>query len=204
MKISKILACTLMLLAGNSFAFSQIDLGKIINSGIQTVQNATASTKFEASDLVGTWTYTSPAVAFKSDNALSNIGGAAAATAVENKLVPYFQKAGLQNSQLIVNKDLTFTWKLGAVTLSGTIEKDATSNLVFNFSAFNKVKIGKVDCIATKSGSTVNLTFDAGKILAIAQKISSLSNNSTFKTLNSLLDNYKDMYIGAKMKRATK
>lgn len=203
MKISKI-AFTAFVIAslGCSLnASAQLDLGKLLESGVKTIQNATANNNFEAKDLIGTWKYTSPAVSFKGDNALANIGGAAAATTVEDKLAPYYQKAGLNNSVLTVNNDLTFSWKLGTVSLTGTIEKESGENLIFNFSAFGKIKIGKLDCIATKSGSTVNLTFDVSKILSIAQKIASLSSNSTFQTLNSLLANYKDMYIGAKMKK---
>lgn len=182
-------------------AHAQLDLGKIISAGVQTIQNATASSNFPAEDLIGTWAYTSPAVSFKGDNALANVGGAAAATTIENKLAPYYQKAGLQNSQLTVKDDLTFTWKLGAMTLTGKIEKPDDGSLVFNFSAFGKVSIGKIDCIATKSGSTVNLTFDMSKLLTVAQKISSISSSSTFKSVNSLLSNYKDMYLGVKMKK---
>lgn len=202
-RIVKIFIVCAALLSVSS-AYGEIDLGKLISAGVQTIQNATASSKFEATDLIGTWNYTSPAVSFKGDNALANVGGAAAATTIENKLAPYYQKAGLQNSQLVVKNDLTFTWKLGVMTLTGNIEKNKDSNLVFNFSAFGKVKIGKVDCNATKSGSTVNLTFDASKILSIAQKIASISSSSTFQTVNSLLSNYKDMYLGAKMKKASK
>lgn len=180
---------------------AQIDLGKLIGAGVSAIQNATATTKFEATDLIGTWSYVSPAISFKGDNALSNIGGAAAATTIESKLAPYYQKLGINNSKLTVNNDLTFNWKLGAATLTGKIEKNASSNLIFNFSAFGKINIGKVECIATKSGSTVNLTFDASKLLSIAQKVASISSNSSFQAVNSILSNYKDMYIGAKMKK---
>ena len=184
-------------------SIAQIDLGKLINTATQTVQNLTATTNFDAKDLVGTWDYVSPAVSFKGDNALSNIGGAAASTAVEDKLTPYFAKAGLQKSKLTVNSDLTFTLNAGSMKLSGTIEKSSDSDLVFNFSAFGKVSIGKVNCKAAKSGNTVSLTFDSSKILGVAQKISSISSSSTFKSVNSLLSNYKDMYIGAKMKKVS-
>ena len=47
------------------------------------VNNVTANSKFTVDDLVGSWSYTSPAVSFQSENALKNIGGAGAATAVE-------------------------------------------------------------------------------------------------------------------------
>lgn len=203
MKISKITLVSLALAFTPFLAEAQIDLGKLISKGVETVQNITASSNFEAKDLVGTWNYSSPAVSFKGDNALANVGGAAASTTIEDKLAPYYQKAGFQNSQLVVKDDLSFTWKIGSFTLTGTIEKPNDGNLVFNFSALGKVSIGKVECYATKSGSTVSLTFDASKILSIAQKISSISSNSTFKSVNSLLSNYKDMYLGAKLKRAS-
>ncbi len=180
----------------------KFDLGKLVGAGVQAVQNATATSNFTAEDLVGTWNYSSPGVNFKGENALANIGGAAASTTIENKLAPYYKKAGLEKSQLIVNSDLTFTFNLGAMKLTGTIEKSKDSNLVFNFSAFGKVSIGKVDCIATKSGSLLNLTFNASKILAVAKKISSVSSNSSFKTVNSLLSQYDGLYVGAKMKKA--
>lgn len=199
-RFSKIfLAAACVCTAGTASA--QINLGDLLNKGVSAIQNATATSKFEATDLIGTWTYVSPAVSFKGDNALSNIGGAAGATVVEDKLAPYYKKVGFENSQLTVNDDLSFTWKIGGVTLTGTIEKTDSSNLVFNFAAFKKVKVGKVECIATKSGSTVNLTFDSTKLLNIMQKISSISSSSTFKTVNSLLSNYKDMYLGVKMKK---
>lgn len=181
--------------------FAQLNLGDLLNKGLQTLQNATASTSFTAEELVGTWNYVSPAVSFKGDGALANIGGAAAATPIESKLAPYFQKAGINNSQLVVNEDLSFSWKISSVKLTGTIEKTEGSNLVFNFKAFGKVKIGKIECVATKSGSTVSLTFDSSKILSLAQQVASVASNSTFKTVNSLLSNYKDLYVGIKVKK---
>lgn len=200
MKIIKIAAIA-ALLSVPTVANAEINLGKLISTGIETVQNLTATSNFEASDLVGTWTYSSPAISFKGDNALANIGGAAAASTIESKLAPYYDKVGMQNSQLTVNDDLTFTWKIGMISLTGTIEKTKDSNLIFNFSAFGKVPIGKLDCMATKSGNVVSLTFDASALISIAQKVSSISNNSTLQSVNALVSNYKDMYIGAKMKK---
>lgn len=204
MKLSYILKGMLIIaaFACPTVRAQKIDLGKLISTGVQAVQNATATSNFSAEDLVGTWTYSSPGVNFKGENALANIGGAAAATTIENKLAPYYKKAGLDKSQLVVNQDLTFTFNLGAVKLSGTIEKTKDSDLIFNFSAFGKVNIGKVDCIATKSGSMLNLTFNASKVLAVAKKLSSVSSNSTFKTVNSMLSQYDGLYLGAKMQKS--
>lgn len=196
-----ILAFALVAPFSASAQFNLGDIGDLINSGVETVKNLTATSNFEAKDLVGTWKYSSPAVSFNGDNVLSNLGGAAASTTIENKLAPYYKKVGFQNSVLTVNNDLTFTWKIAGVTLKGTIEKSKSTDLVFKFDAFNKTSIGSVGCMATKSGSTVSLTFDASKILSIAQKISSVSSNSSFQTINSILSNYKDLYVGVKLKK---
>ncbi len=167
------------------------------------ISNVTANNKFSVDDIVGTWNYTSPAVSFESDNALMKIGGAGAATAVEEKLSPYYNQLGFNKTVLTVEADHSFTMKLGLLSLKGTIEKDETDNgLVFYFSAFGKISLGQVKAHATKSGSTLNLTFDATRLIEILTKISSTLNISTLKTVTSLLDNYDGIYMGFKLKKA--
>ncbi len=165
------------------------------------VNNVTANSKFTVDDLVGTWEYTSPAVSFKSENALKNIGGAGAATAVESKLEPYYTKLGFNKTTLTVAADHTFTLKMGVLTLKGTVEKEsAESELYFNFSAFGKISLGKVAAYATKSASTLNLTFDATKMVQLLTKVSSVLNSTALNTLTSLLNSYDGIYMGFKMK----
>ena len=167
------------------------------------ISNVTANNKFSVDDIVGTWNYTSPAVSFESDNALMKIGGAGAATAVEEKLSPYYNQLGFNKTVLTVEADHSFTMKLGLLSLKGTIEKDETDNgLVFNFSAFGKISLGQVKALPTPSGSTLNLTFDATRLIEILTKISSTLNISTLKTVTSLLDNYDGIYMGFKLKKA--
>lgn len=201
MKAIKTILASLAFLAPVA-ASAQFNLGNLLSSGLQALQNATATTNFDAQDLVGTWDYVSPAVSFKGNSGLANIGGAAASAVVEQKLAPYYKKAGLDSSHLVVNPDLSFTWSCGKITLAGTIEKSSDSDLVFNFAAFGKVSIGRVNCIATKSGSIVSLTFDSSKLLSVAQKISSVASSSTFKTVDSILSSYKDMYLGVKLQKS--
>lgn len=166
------------------------------------VSNITANKNFSVDDLVGTWNYTAPAVSFESENALKKVGGAAAATAVEGKIEPYYTKLGLTATVLEVAEDHSFVLKLGKLQLKGTIAKDEESNLVFSFSAFGKISLGKLKAHATKSGSTLNLTFDATKLVQILTKVSSAVNVKTLSTLSSLLSSYEGIYMGFKMKKA--
>lgn len=174
----------------------------ILNALGGIVSNATASDKFSVDEIVGSWKYSAPAIAFKSDNALQNIGGAAAATTIESKLEPYYKRLGFQKTSLEVAADHSFTLKLGVLTLQGTIEKDEQENLQFNFSAFGKVNLGSVDAKATKSGDNLNLTFDATRLIEILTKISSKLNNSTLTTIANLLNSYDGVYMGFKLTKA--
>lgn len=181
----------------------QSGLGGVLGALGGLVNNAMANSNFTVDDLVGTWQYTSPAVTFQSDDALKKIGGAGAATAVESKLEPYYKRLGFDKTSLVVAEDHTFTLKMGVLTLKGTVEKDDTDkSLVFNFNAFGKVPLGKVKANATKAASTLNLTFDATKLIALLTKVSSALNISTLNTVANLLNGYDGIYIGFKLKAA--
>ena len=182
-------------LKGDSTATSQGKLGSIGNA----LGNLFANDKFEIEDIVGQWSYVSPAVSFQSDNALMTIGGAGAATAIEEKLEPYYKRMGFNKTTLVVNEDHSFTLKMGVLSMKGTIEKGEDNNLVFNFSAFGKVKLGKVASHATKAGSTLNLTFDATRMIEMLEKVSSFLNNSTLSSLSKMLSSYEGIYIGFKL-----
>ena len=180
---------------------SESGLGNILGALGGFVNNAVANSNFTVDDLVGTWEYTSPSVTFQSDDALKKIGGAGAATAVESKLAPYYKKLGFNKTSFVVAEDHSFTLKMGLITLKGIVEKDETDkSLVFNFNAFGKVPLGKVKANATKAGTTLNLTFDATKLIGVLTKVSSKLNISTLNTLASLLNGYDGIYMGFKLK----
>ena len=176
--------------------------GGVLGSLGSLIGNVVANNKFSIDDLVGTWSYSSPAVSFQSENALMKIGGAGAATAVENQLAPYYQRLGFTNTSLTVDADHNFTLKMGLLVLKGTVEKDEEDNgLVFNFNAFGKISLGKVKANATKAGKTLNLTFDATRLIQMLTKISSKLNIKTLSTLSTRLNNYDGIYIGYKLKQ---
>ena len=165
------------------------------------ISNLTASSSFELADLQGTWDYQSPAVTFQSDNVIQKAGGAAAASTIEGKMAPYYEKAGITSLQLTVDAENNFTMKLKRGSLKGTVSKDEQGNLEFNFSAFGKIKLGKVSAFATKSGNTLNLTFDVSKLISIVKSVSSVSGISSLNTISSLLSSYDGIYAGFKLNR---
>ncbi len=162
--------------------------------------NTLASQNFSVDDLKGSWAYISPAVSFQTDNALKKIGGAGAATALESKLAPYYQRLRLDKSSLTVTEDHTFEMKLGVSTVKGTVEKEENGDLIFHFNAFGKIDLGSVKAHATKAGNTLNLTFDATRLIQILNKVAGVVKNTTLSTLTSLINSYDGVYLGFKFK----
>jgi hypothetical protein len=177
-------------------------LSSLLSTLGQTVQNATATTSFSLDDLVGTWKYSSPAVSFDSSDVLKNIGGAAASTQIENKLATYYKKLYLTNVTLTVDSSYNFTMKLKWGSLNGTIAKNDDGTLTFNFSALGAYSYGAINSRATKSGNTLNLTFDAEKLMAMIQAVANYTNNTTLNTATSLLSSYDGIYVGFKLKKS--
>lgn len=185
-------------LGGSSSNSTANTVGSIL-SGLLT------SEKLTIKDLTGTWAYNSPAVTFKSDNLLQKAGGTAAASALEQKLVPYYKTAGFDNLRLTVNADSTFTLSVRRMNLSGTIEtieatgnsSTANHNFVFRFKALKAINIGAMNAYVTKSPQgQLNLMFDVTKLVSLIEKVGSVTNNSTVNGAVSLLKSYDGVCAG--------
>lgn len=197
--MKKFLLIVLAALAGAFGAGAQNSSADILGALGNFINNATASSSFSVDDLTGTWNYSGPAVSFQSENALQNIGGAAAATALEGQLEPYYRRLGFNRTSLTVDAEHNFTLRLGLVQLKGTVEKDENGQLQFNFSAFNRIPLGKVAANATKSGKKLNVTFDATRFVNILNRVSGALNNNTLSALTTLLNSYDGVYLGFKL-----
>ena len=161
------------------------------------------SDQADISKLAGEWAYDGPAVTFKSDNLLLKAGGAAAATTVEKKLEPYYQKAGLENRVVTINADSTFTFKTSHMSLSGTIERQPDSgNYAFHFQALKKIPVGTMPAYIKLTGtSRMALTFDVSKLIKIIEMAGSLTGSSSIKTVSTMLNQYDGLTAGFDLKR---
>lgn len=162
------------------------------------IGNAVATDKFDINDLVGTWSYQSPAVSFQSDDALKKMGGAAAATVAEEKIAPYYQRLGLNRTTLTVDKDLKFVMKSGLTTTRGDILKNEDGTLTFNFTVLGK-SLGKVHAHATKVGKTLNLTFDASKLIKVLTAVANKTQSTSLTSLSKIMGAYDGIYMGYKL-----
>ncbi|MDE6802130.1 MAG: DUF4923 family protein, partial [Muribaculaceae bacterium] len=167
-----------------------------VDSALGIIGGLLGKTDVTIDQLVGTWQYKRPAVAFQSDNVLKKAGGMAAANAIENKILPYYKMLGITGLTLKIEQDGKFTFTIKNIPAKGTIEKGEDGNFIFHFSALGKVNIGKVTAVITSSGSDIDLTFDATKLMDIATKILGATGNSTLNAASSLLNSYEGLNLG--------
>lgn len=156
----------------------------------------------------GTWKYSEPEVQFKSDNLLSQAGGAAATGKIEDKLYGLYGKIGMNESlSYTFNADSTFSHsvKIGksVKTLKGTYTLDKENNTI-TFK-YNTVGLGRVSAIYANTGTSLALMFDATQLMNFFKKVASLASSLTGKAslsaVSAVIDSYDGAMLGYKLKR---
>ncbi len=161
---------------------------------LSSIFNNVVGTKtISQSNIVGTWTYSEPAVAFSSSNLLSQAGGAVAANTMQKKLGTSLSKYGFSagSSTFTFAADSTFTAKLKNKTVKGKYSISG-SNVIF----YSKLGVKIASANAAIKSNALQLTFKADKLLTFAQYASTLSKNSTLSNVATLAKNYDGMQMG--------
>ncbi len=169
-------------------------------SGLEgLVKGLLSNSKITEKDLVGSWKYSGPAVAFQGGNFLEKAGGAAAAGVIADKIAPYYKKVGIDKMTCVFNDDKTFTFKVGRVTLKGTVEvvnaKNPDGSFWFNFTV-GKIPVGKMKGHVEKQINTMTLTFDASKLITLVTTIAKVSGQSSLQAMSKLLNQYDGLNCG--------
>lgn len=144
-------------------------------------------------NLIGTWTYQAPKVAFESENLLSKAGGAVVANKVEDKLNTYLSKVGIKQgvSTFTFNQDGTYTIQTKGTTVSsGTYSYNPNSKTI---QMSGMLGLTNLNCSVGVSGSYIYLMFGADKLLSGANSVLSALGSSV---LSSVLGSYDGMQIG--------
>lgn len=148
--------------------------------------------------IAGTWNYTGSAITFKSStNALSNLAGTAATTAIEKKLDQYLAKVGISQGLFgfTFNEDGTMYVQYGSKHFNGTWTLDADKSIV-NMKVKNLVNMKGY--VAVK-GNNMELEFDVTTMMKLIKSVTSMYNQGTLQTINQLLNQYDQMYAGFKL-----
>lgn len=110
------------------------DLGNLGNALGNMAQETIAQNKdLKISDIEGTWIASGPAVSLKSENMLEQAGGAAIAGIAENKIMPYYEKLGIDGSQIVFDADGKFTLTIKNFPLKAQFPNKKTERSKWNF-----------------------------------------------------------------------
>ena len=149
-------------------------------------------------ELIGTWYYQQPGVAFTSENLLAKAGGEVAASKIREELNTYYKQFGVSSSNTIIqfNQDNTFAGKILGKSISGTYTYDQQTcqitlkTLLFTMPAYAK---------RTVNGMSV--LFESKKLLTVLQTVAAISGNATLQTIGDLSTNYDGVRLGFDMKK---
>ncbi len=165
-------------------------------SGLSTIFDATKGATKDR--IIGSWTYSEPAVVFSSKNVLSSIGGKLAAQGIEKKLQEQFEKAGIKKGMMTMtfDKDGKFTQVVGKHASSGTYTIN-DHNVVLNYGGKLKQIVGTTQL----DGNDLLIVMDASKLLKYANVLGSLTGSSALKSLGSAISSLDGMEVGLKLNK---
>jgi hypothetical protein len=147
--------------------------------------------------LIGTWSYTEPAIVFTSDNILAKVGSKIAANKLENKIQEYLTRYGIKPGAFTMtfNEDGTFTETLKGKTSKGTWQvKD--SKLILSI-----VGVKALTITTQIDGKDMQFVTDATKLLNLFKTLGAKSSNTSIKTVATLMKSVKGMQAGITLRK---
>ena len=175
--------------------------------GVVTEQNTIANVitsvigmdKLTKENLVGTWNYTAPGVAFTSENLLAKAGGEVAASQLKDKLKDTYRSVGIrrENTRIVFGEDNAFSGKIMGKSVRGTYTLDESNGELkmqtLLFTLNGHVKRNGVN--------GVSLLFESKKLLTVLQALSAMSGNANLDMVGEISKNYDGVRIGFDMNR---
>ena len=147
--------------------------------------------------LIGTWSYTEPAIVFTSDNILAKVGSKIAANKLENKIQEYLTRYGIKPGAFTMtfNEDGTFTETLNGKTSKGkwTVKDSKLQLTIAGIKALNVTT--QID------GRDLQFVTDATKLLNLFKTLGAKSGNSQIKTVTSLMKSVNGMQAGVTLRK---
>lgn len=195
----------LMLVAPNVNA--QNDLQNILNgvlgggqgddivSGITSVFSK--DKQATANNIIGTWSYSEPAIVFTSDNLLTKVAAKVAANKLEDKIQSYLTQYGVKPGALVLTfkEDGTCTETLNGKTINGKWEVK-NSKLILTLGGIKALQITtQID------GKNMQFVTDATKLLKLFKAVGAKSNNKNIQTVTSLMKSVDGMQAGISLKK---
>lgn len=167
------------------------------NVAADLLGNLLGTTAISEKNLVGTWTYTQPCVAFESEDLLTSVGSSMISGKVESTMKNGLTKVGFTSGKVVMTlkEDKTGVIKYNGKGVDVNWAVDGT-NLKLTFPLLNQ----GVTMNAKLSGGELQVAMKADKLLALLNAVTQKAGtvNSQLSTLGTLTKNVKGMYMGLK------
>ena len=174
-------------------------LGALSNDNVASNLTSVFSSNKQATaeKLIGTWSYTEPAIVFTSNNLLAKAASKIAANKVESKIQEQLSKYGIAPGtfSMTFNEDGTFTETLKGKTTQGTWTIQ-DSKLVLSI-----VGVKALSITTQIDGKDLQFVTDATKLLNLFKTLGAKSSNSSIKTAASLMKSVNGMQAGITLHR---
>lgn len=181
---------------GNNGTIGGIGVDDAVSVLGNILGNVLGMNKLSESDLYGSWKYSQPGVAFTSDNALAQAGGAVAAQSVKNQLKGYYDKIGIKksNTQITFKEDKTFSAKILGKSFSGTYTFDSNDGRIVLQSL-----LINIPCYVERSTTSIGLMVESQKLMQLLQTVAALSGNSTVQGIGEISKQFNGVRLGFEM-----
>ena len=200
--IIKLAVMALMLIGGGNSASAQLNLGNILGgitgnsntsdlvSGLTSIFSS--NKQATADNIVGTWSYDSPAIVFESEDFLTKTGAALAANKLETSIQNTLAKYGITKDKFSITfkEDGTFTETIRGKSYSGKwAVEDSKLQLTY--------QLKTMEITTQKEGDQLMFVTDASKLLNLIQTVGAkTATRSSFSTITALAKNIKGMKVG--------
>ena len=200
--ILKLAVMALMLIGGGNSASAQLNLGNILGgitgnsntsdlvSGLTSIFSS--NKQATADNIVGTWSYDSPAIVFESEDFLTKTGAALAANKLETSIQNTLAKYGITKDKFSITfmEDGTFTETIRGKSNSGKwAVEDSKLQLTY--------QLKTMEITTQKEGDQLMFVTDASKLLNLIQTLGAkTATRSSLSTITALAKNIKGMKVG--------
>lgn len=176
----------------------------LLNKGKDVVGSVVEQFDVIPKNIEGNWEFSGSAVKFTGDNVLMNAASELAAGKVEDQLNEYLQKVGIRQGlfSYVFNADGTFTTTFSKMNFSGqyTFSQDE-GTIELDYGKNEKLKGVSLKTDVSVSLNSMQLLFNADKLLDFISKITSTVGDSKIGALASLIDQYDGLKIGFELSR---